>query len=81
MIELDASMRHSIENLLMWLAHEMVHLKQFVRKELWDYEIGSVQWKTKRYSSSMKYNDMPWEKEAYRLEDKLYYEFAEWYYE
>ena len=59
----------------------MVHLKQFVRKELWDYEIGAVQWKTKRYSSGMKYNDMPWEKEAYRLEDKLYEEFAEWYYE
>ena len=80
-IELDASMKHSFDNILMWLAHEMVHLKQFVRKELWDYEIGAVQWNTKRYSSSMKYNDMPWEKEAYRLEDKLYYEFAEWYYE
>ena len=81
MIELDSSMKHSFDNILMWLAHEMVHLKQFVRKELWDYEIGAVQWKTKRYSSGMKYNDMPWEKEAYRLEDKLYEEFGEWYYE
>ena len=81
MIELDASMKYGFDDILIWLAHEMVHLKQFVRKELWDYEIGSVQWKTKRYSSGMKYNDMPWEKEAYRLEDKLYYEFAEWYYE
>ena len=81
MIELDSSMKNSFEQILIWLAHEMVHLKQFVRKELWDYEIGAVQWKTKRYSSGMKYNDMPWEKEAYRLEDKLYEEFAEWYYE
>ena len=80
-IELDASMKHSFANILIWLAHEMVHLKQFVRKELWDYEIGSVQWKTKRYSSGMRYWDMPWEKEAYRLEDVLYDEFAEWYYE
>ena len=36
MIELDTSMRQSFENILIWLAHEMVHLKQFVRKELWD---------------------------------------------
>ena len=27
------------------------------------------------------YEDQPWEKEAYRLEEKIYNEFAEWYYE
>ena len=80
-IELDSSMKHTFDQILIWLAHEMVHLKQFVRGELCDYATGSVQWKSKRYSRNIKYNDMPWEKEAYRLEDKLYYEFAEWYYE
>ena len=80
MIELDASMIHSVDQILTWLAHEMVHLKQFVRKELWDYETGKVQWKKRMYGN-VHYNDQPWEKEAYRLEDKLYNEFAEWYYE
>ena len=80
MVELDASMKYSFDQLLTWLAHEMVHLKQFVRKELCDYVTGRVQWKSRSYGK-IHYNDMPWEKEAYRLEDKLYKEFAEWYYE
>ena len=80
MIELDTSMIHSFDQILIWLAHEMVHLKQFVRKELYDYETGRVQWKSRSYGR-VHYNDQPWEKEAYRLEDKLYEEFAEWYYE
>ena len=78
MIELDASMKHSFDDILTWLAHEMVHLKQFVRKELWDYESGRVQWKSRSYGK-VHYDDQPWEKEAYRLEDKLYDEFKEWY--
>ena len=81
MIELDASMRHPFSQILTWLAHEMVHLKQFVRKELWDYESGRVQWKSRAYSKKVHYEDQPWEKEAYRLEVELYEMFEEWYYE
>ena len=80
MIELDASMRYSFKDILTWLAHEMVHLKQFVRKELWDYETGRVQWKSRTYGK-MHYDDQPWEKEAYRLESELYEMFEEWYYD
>ena len=80
MIELDASMKYSFDQILTWLAHEMVHLKQFVRKELWDYESGRVQWKTRSYGQ-VHYDDQPWEKEAYRLEGELYEMFEEWYYE
>ena len=80
MIELDASMKWSFDQILTWLAHEMVHLKQFVRKELWDYETGRVQWKSREYGK-VDYDDQPWEREAYRLEEKLYEEFAGWYYE
>ena len=79
MIELDTSMRHSFKDILTWLAHEMVHLKQFVRKELWDYETGRVQWKSRTYGKTH-YDDQPWEKEAYRLEGELYEMFEEWYY-
>ena len=80
MIELDTSMKYSFDQILIWLAHEMVHLKQFVRGELFDYETGRVQWKTKSFGR-VHYTDQPWEKEAYRLEGYLYNEFAESYYE
>ena len=73
-------MIHPFDQILTWLAHEMVHLKQFVRGELFDYETGRVQWKTKSFGR-IHYDDSPWEKEAYRLESPLYEEFAEWYYE
>ena len=80
MIELDASMKYTFDQILTWLAHEMVHLKQFVRGELCDYETGRVQWKSRSFGK-VHYNDQPWEKEAYRLEDELYEMFEEWYYD
>ena len=78
MIELDASMKYSFDQILTWLAHEFVHLKQFVRGELCDYETGRVQWKTRSFGR-VHYDDQPWEKEAYRLETKLFEEFKESY--
>ena len=80
MIELDASIKFGFDDILTWLAHEMVHLKQFVRGELYDYETGRVQWKKRMYGD-VHYEDQPWEREAYRLETKLYEEFEGWYYE
>ena len=80
MIELDTSMKNPFDQVLIWLAHEMVHLKQFVRGELFDYATGNVQWKSRTYRR-VHYTDQPWEKEAYRLEEELYEMFAEEYYE
>ena len=81
-IELDASMNHPFDQLLIWLGHEFVHLKQFVRGELFDYETGKTQWKSRVYNmANIVHDKQPWEKEAYRLESILYEEFAEWYYE
>ena len=80
MIELDTSMRYKFDQILTWLAHEMVHLKQFVRGELCDYETGRVQWKSRTFGK-VHYDDQPCEKEAYRLEGELYEMFAEEYYE
>ena len=75
-IELDASTKHQFGHLLIWLAHETVHLKQFVKDELFDYaEGGKVQWKSKTYKRGLNYKDMPWENEAYRLEEKMYNKF------
>ena len=82
MIELDASTKFDFGQILTWLGHEFVHLKQFVRGELFDYEFGKTQWKSRVYDmANIVHDDQPWEKEAYRLESKLYEEFEEWYYE
>ena len=81
-IELDASTEYDMEQLLTWLAHEFVHLRQFYRIQLYDMTDGTTQWKTKRYKlNSTSYLNSPWEKEAYRLENKLADEFMETYYE
>jgi len=80
-LDLDASMGNSLKDLLIWCAHEMVHVKQFVREELIDYEDGSVAWKSRVYArnNTFPHNKQPWEKEAYTLEYKLYEEFIKYY--
>ena len=51
--------------------HEMVHIKQYIRKEMDSEIVGSrMRWKSKTYPYDIKYDDMPWEKEANRLETK-----------
>jgi phosphoketolase len=59
----------SIWDLITTLCHEMVHVKQYARNEL-RYVNGDTMWKKKAYNN-VDYADAPWEKEAYRLEDKL----------
>ena len=54
------------------LAHEMVHAKQYLKKEL---NMENRKWKGRVYKS--KENDpwdmkLPWEKEAYKVEKVLY---------
>lgn len=51
------------------LAHEMVHARQFLRKEL-SCE-GGFAWKGES-ATGMKYKDQPWEIEAYKLERDLF---------
>ena len=81
-IELDASTKFDLPQILTWMSHEFVHLKQFVRGELFDYEFNKTQWKSRMYNlARTEYDKQPWEREAYRLESVLYEEFAEWYYE
>jgi len=59
----------SLYELVSTICHEMVHVKQYARKEL-RYVKGATMWKKKSYVN-VDYNDAPWEKEAFGLEDKL----------
>lgn len=59
---------------LIALAHEMIHVKQFAKKELKDYlRSDKVKWKGKVFAlEKVKYWSCPWEKEAYKNDGILY---------
>lgn len=70
-IEMDG--KQDNEEKLRTLAHEMVHIKQYCKKELNE---EMTKWKGQSVDSdSMDYDDQPWEIEAHTLGDKLYEEF------
>lgn len=63
------------KTILISLAHEMVHVKQYARGELKDYlRNNTVKWKNRKFNlQTVKYWSSPWEKEAYK-KDKILYE-------
>ena len=63
------TLNKKLENnvLLETLAHEMIHVKQWVRGELKDTNCGRQLWKGKDYTNT-DYDNQPWEIEAHRLE-------------
>ena len=56
-------------DLMIAVAHEMVHAKQFLRKEL----VDGYMYKGRNYWECA-YDQQPWEKSAYALEERLYNE-------
>jgi hypothetical protein len=74
LIELSKEIKRT-SLLLRILAHEVVHLKQFVLGEMFDCPKveGVVRWRKRRIvEKEHAYRDLPWEKEAFRLERSLY---------
>lgn len=65
------------KDMLRNLAHEMVHAKQFLRKEL---DTSLDKWKGVKFTATTGDDfmlDSPWEQEAYGLEMKLYNQYME----
>lgn len=58
----------SLKDFVSTIIHEMVHVKQFAREEM---SVYGMRWKSKNISENTDYMDLPWEKEAYRMEEKL----------
>jgi len=58
----------TLEEMIVNLAHELVHAKQFIKGEL---HPNLHKWKKVDYSNTP-YDKQPWEKEAYLLEQELY---------
>lgn len=67
-IRLDAGLEISI--LLETLAHEIVHLRQYAKDQLYEYRNGDSRYAGKRYPKDSE--DLPWEEEASLLEQHIY---------
>jgi hypothetical protein len=65
------------KQMLMALAHELVHLKQYAKGELIDYvRTSHVKWRGEKIDESkINYWETPWEIEAYGREKGLYHMF------
>lgn len=77
-ITLKPSLRE--KDMLIFLAHEMVHLKQYAKGELTDYirTRGVIKYNKRIYKEDkIDYWDQPWEIEAYGRERGLYVRFKE----
>ena len=54
------------------LSHELVHMKQFAKGELYDYTYRPeiTRWKRRKINvEKTDYKDLPWEKEAYKKQN------------
>lgn len=67
----------SKRNMLIALAHEMIHVKQYAKGELKDYlKVNKSKWKGEIIDpEEVDYWDQPWEIEAHGREKELYYKF------
>jgi hypothetical protein len=76
-IVLDSTI--SLRDILINLAHEMVHVKQWVRDEMYEYaEPNKVRWMKKTYDmSEMNYYDYPWEIDAFGRQLGLFVRMCE----
>lgn len=67
------------KTMLISLAHEMVHVKQYAKGELKDYlRSNNVKWKNRVFClDTVEYWFSPWEKEAYKNDKILYEKFKQ----
>ena len=69
--QIEVDKKQSIVGFVTTLVHEMIHVKQWVRNEMDDgITTGRARWKSKVIPFDTNYFDQPWEKEAYKLQDK-----------
>lgn len=74
-IEIDADIPEVIA--LQICAHEMVHVKQYLKGQLSETPDGLQLWKGKTVEDSLKYTDQPWEVEAMQKAERMKYQYIE----
>ncbi len=65
---IDVHNKLTLKDFVTTICHEMVHVKQYSRKETCGY---GEKWKGKKINPKTPYYNLPWEKEAYKMQDKL----------
>ncbi len=61
------------------LSHELIHMKQFAKGEMYDYALRPelTRWKRRKINvEKTDYENLPWEKEAYKLQRSLLLSWA-----
>jgi len=74
---IEVSSEQGLECFIKTLMHEMVHVKQYAMAEMREAYINDkhrILWKGTDHTKTA-YTKSPWEKEAYRMQDKLYAKF------
>ena len=64
----------SLRDLVTTVVHELIHVKQYVKREMVDYydrkaQARKIRWKTSVYGYGTAYHRQPWEKEAFKLQE------------
>jgi hypothetical protein len=73
-LEIDAKIHNDIA--LDILAHEMVHVKQYLKNELGADSEGFQIWKGSRVVDGLSYTEQPWEREAMKKQVIMKYEYV-----
>jgi hypothetical protein len=74
---IEVSSEQGIAAFIKTIMHEMVHVKQYALAEMresYGNDKHRIYWKGTDHTKTA-YTKSPWEKEAYRLQDKLYEKF------
>jgi hypothetical protein len=80
-LEIDSRLKG--DDFITAITHEMVHVKQYARGETKDVNKFTKSWKGEEYislySTVDEYMALPWEEEAYRLQETLCEEYKNEY--
>ena len=74
---IEVSSEQALECFIKTILHEMVHVKQYAlaeMREAYTNDKHRIYWKGTDHTKTA-YTKSPWEKEAYRLQEKLYTKF------
>lgn len=76
--EIEVEKNMPLRKVITTIAHEMVHVKQYARGELYQgARIAKHRWQGKWLSNGISYWDQPWEIEAHGREVGLFIQWAE----
>ena len=73
-VEIDK--RQKGDDFITCVLHELIHVKQYFKKELRDINGVEMRWKGETHICIDYYN-LPWEKEAYQMQEVLLKEYKE----